>query len=101
MKHLAVAVALALSGCAWDEPHRANMAGAQIATTADPAATLVLQCDKLGFARSSDGHRLCVMRGVDRLAITPAVPYAPITILPHGAYPPLYPSNSISVQPIR
>src|SRR5688572_17019263 len=33
---------------------------------ADKSAEVVLRCDQLGFLRGSDGHRLCVMRGMDR-----------------------------------
>ena len=33
---------------------------------ADKSAEVMLNCDRLGFLRGSDGHRLCVIRGMDR-----------------------------------
>lgn len=90
-------VVLALSGCTWDEH---LIRPAEIGTRPDPAAAVMIQCDKLMVSRYSDAHRLCVMRGVDKLAVVPGPGYAPITILPH-AYPPLVPQGTITVVPMR
>lgn len=65
----------------------------RIATGPDPAAHIMLQCDRLGFPRGSDGHRLCSMRGIDRLKVDQSTGYAPIQILPYP-YPPLAPGGT-------
>jgi hypothetical protein len=101
MKHFAVAVSLALTGCAWDQ-YIAQVPTSTIATKPDPAAAVVAQCDRLGFSRFGEAHRLCVMRGIDRLAVQQGTGYAPIQILPQGhAFPSLAPQNSITVIPVR
>lgn len=100
---LAVIPLLLLSACTTYEvvevpTTTATPVAPQIATRKDPAASVLLQCDHLGFPRYSDTHRLCVMRGVDRLAVDlpPVAPplvvpqSAPIQILPYP-YPPLAP----------
>lgn len=101
MKSLTVVlVTAAVAGCAWDEPAYAPIAAPQIASKPDPAAAIVMQCDRMGL-RSPEAHRLCVLRGVDRLATTPGptTGYAPIQILPYP-YPPLAPQGStITVVP--
>jgi hypothetical protein len=95
MKHFAIAASLALSSCTWDQ-YLAAIPTSGIATKPDPAAHLVIQCDRLGFARYGEAHRLCVLRGIDRLAVTHGTTYAPIQILPH-AYPPLVPPNTVTI----
>lgn len=86
----AIVVAFALSACTWDE-YIAQPA--TIGSQSDPAVHATLQCDRLGFAKGSDGHRLCILREIDRLAIVPKPGYTPITVLPHP-YPPLAPGGS-------
>ena len=62
---------LFLAGCTHVvEPPPPQIAGHRL-VTADPSAMLMLKCDALGFPRASDGHRLCVMRGIDRLEAQP------------------------------
>lgn len=74
----------------------------QIVTRPDPGSDVLLLCDRLGFPRGSDGHRLCVLRGVDRLDVQPGLPpvhaepyTTPIQILPYPA--PVYPAPSYPV----
>ena len=101
MKSAIIASAFVLSSCAWDQ-YTAAVPVAGITTTADPAAHIHIQCDRLGFEFGSATHRLCVLRGIDRLRVERGVGYAPIQILPQGhAYPPLAPGNSIHVYPSR
>jgi len=94
-------LAVILTGCAYEPPPTYQSHMASIGRAPDPAAAIVLQCDRLGF--SGQAHRLCVMRGVDRLAIV-AAPVAnsvgtaaPIQILPF-AYPPLVPQGTVFVR---
>lgn len=91
MKKAAICILFSLSACTTVEYMPVQKAHTY--TKPDPAAAMMLKCDMLGFARDSDGHRLCVMRGVDRLGVQPGgVAYAPIRILPY-AYPPLAPTG--------
>ena len=91
---------LALSACAWDDHYAAAIQQSTIATKPDPAAQVVMQCDRLGFHRWGEAHRLCVLRGIDRLAVVNSTSYAPITVLPY-AYPPLAPQHAVPVVPVR
>lgn len=95
-----VAIVL-LDGCTWDQ-HLAPIQQPTIATKPDPAAAVVAQCDRLGFSRYGEAHRLCVLRGIDRLATVPGptTGYAPIQILPH-AFPSMVAPGTITVVPLR
>lgn len=95
----ALVIAVLLNGCAWDAAMPVHQP--TIATKADPAAAVVLQCDRLGLT-SPEAQRLCVLRGIDRLAVRPGpvVGYAPIQILPH-AFPSLVPPGTVTVVPAK
>lgn len=90
---IAVLVAVSISGCTYEvvapPPVKQTVYSAH-----DPAAIALWKCDSL-VQRGTDAHRLCMMREIDRLKVTPAgftnLPQAaPIQILPY-AYPPLAP----------
>ena len=88
--------ALLLSACTTVE--YVEVVKPQITTAPDPAAHLMLKCDGMGFTRGGEGHRLCVLRGIDRLKFSPQAQRrreaGNYQILPH-AFPSLAPSNSI------
>jgi len=82
---------LLLGSCAWDQPIPAQPVG--INSRPDPAAQVVMQCDAMRL-QSFEAHRLCVLRGIDRLAIYPqsaGISHVPLLADP---YPPLAPGGS-------
>lgn len=87
---------LALAGCATVEYVPVQQPTKHTITRSpDPAAEVMMQCDSLRMTHP-ETHRLCVMRGIDRLKIESfsyTLPQAaPIQILPPGhGYPPLSP----------
>lgn len=95
---------LLLAGCNSYEPQWLKAQNMTIAPKEDNASQIVLKCDALGFRRESDGHRLCIMRGIDRLGLlateAPIPQSAPIQILPYP-YPPLAPRYAVPVVPVR
>lgn len=96
MKRLAVISLVALASCAWQDPVLMQQVG--VSTGPDAAAQVVMQCDQLRLT-SFEAHRLCVLRGIDRLAVRPQSPtISHVPLLAHP-YPPLAPSNAVPVYP--
>lgn len=48
------------------EKFRAEVVAKRTYADVDKSANTLMTCDRLGFTRGSDGHRLCVLRGMDR-----------------------------------
>lgn len=69
----AFAISFLLSGCYTTEVVPIAEPQTRLVSPHDPAANITLKCDAL-FAKSGEAHRLCVMRGMDRLQAERSLP---------------------------
>lgn len=88
------------SSCTAYEPQWLKEQNAVVAAKPDLAASTMLTCDQL-FSRLGEAHRMCMLRGIDRLGvqlIEGSYPRAAVPVLPY-AYPPLAPAYAVPIVP--